>query len=220
VTAARREPAGPDTPGPGTAGPGTAGAGRVAGPKVGVVALQGGFAEHVAALEAIGAHAVTFRTPGDLAGVDALVLPGGESTTMSMLLASSGLRDAVAGCLAEGTPAFGTCAGLILLAREVGDGRPDQETFGVLDVAVLRNGYGRQTESFEAPVTVTGAGAEPFPAVFIRAPRITGTGEGVEVLASVDGEPVLVRQGILLAATFHPELSGDLRLHHLFLERV
>jgi len=190
------------------------------GPKVGVIALQGAFAEHAAALDALGAHAVLVRDPGALAGVDAIVLPGGESTTMSLLLGSSGLDGALAERLGAGTPAFGTCAGLILLARDVTDGRPDQRSFGVLDVSVARNGYGRQRESFEVLLDIPEAGAEPFPGVFIRAPRITDVGPSVAVLARVDGDPVLVRQGPLVAAAFHPELSGDLRLHHLFLERV
>ena len=187
------------------------------GPKIGVVALQGAFAEHTAALEALGAHAVEIRRPGVVGGLDALVLPGGESTTMSMLLESSGLGDEVAAALADGLPVFGTCAGLILLAHEIGDGRPDQRSFDRLDVSVLRNGYGRQRDSFEADIAVPRAGADPFPAVFIRAPRITRVGTGVDVLASVGPDPVLVRQGPVLAAAFHPELSGDLRLHHLFL---
>lgn len=199
---------------------------------MGVLALQGAFAEHASALEALGARAVEVRGPSELVSVDALVLPGGESTTMSMLLTTSGLFDAVAERLREGTPVFGTCAGLILLATDIVDGRPDQRSFGVLDVSVLRNGYGRQRDSFETDVVVGGsmAGvgarpdgptvtfpAAPFPAVFIRAPRITRTGAGVEVLASVGDDPVLVRQGPVLAAAFHPELSGDLRLHNLFL---
>ena len=194
--------------------------GQPFGPKVGVIALQGAFAEHAAALDALGAHAVLVREPGALAGVDAIVLPGGESTTMSLLLGSSGLYDALAERLDGGLPAFGTCAGLILLAREVSDGRPDQRSFGALDVRVARNGYGRQPESFEIPLDIPAAGAEPFPGVFIRSPRITATGASVSVLARVDGDPVLVREGPVLAAAFHPELSGDLRLHHLFLERV
>jgi 5'-phosphate synthase pdxT subunit len=185
-----------------------------------VIALQGAFAEHVAALEALGAHALLVRDPGALAGVDALVLPGGESTTMSLLLGSSGLYGAVAERLEAGVPTFGTCAGLILLAHDVSEGRPDQRSFGVLDVSVARNGYGRQRQSFEVLLDIPEAGGEPFPGVFIRAPRITSAGPSVSVLARVDGDPVLVRQGSLLAAAFHPELSGDLRLHHLFLERV
>lgn len=187
------------------------------GPKIGVVALQGAFAEHAAALEALGAHVVEVRRPEALGGVDGVVLPGGESTTMSMLLESSEVGRELAGLLAEGMPVFGTCAGLILLARDVADGRPDQHSFAVLDVAVLRNGYGRQRDSFEIGLEVPAAGPDPFPAVFIRAPRVTRVGGGVEVLASVGPDPVLVRHGPVLAAAFHPELSGDLRLHHLFL---
>jgi 5'-phosphate synthase pdxT subunit len=185
-----------------------------------VLALQGAFAEHAAAFATLGAGVVLVRAPGDLDGVDAVVLPGGESTTMSKLLDTSGLRAPLGGLLAGGLPAFGTCAGLILLARSVADGRPDQRSFGVLDVAVLRNGYGRQRESFEASVPIDAVGEPPFQGVFIRAPRITSFGEAVTVLASVDGDPVLVCQGPFLAAAFHPELAGDLRLHHLFLESV
>lgn len=184
-------------------------------PKVGVLALQGAFAEHVGVLEALGAPAVEVRVPGDLSGVDALVLPGGETTTMSKLLVTSGLEPAIAERLAEGMPAFGTCAGLILLATEVLDGRPDQRSFGVLDVSVRRNGYGRQVDSFETDIDVAGMGR--FPAVFIRAPRVTRAGKDVEVMASVGEDPVLVRHGRVLAAAFHPELSRDLRLHDLFL---
>ena len=139
---------------------------------------------------------------------------------MSKLLDTSGLREPLAAALGGGMPAFGTCAGLILLAGSVADGRPDQRSFGVLDVAVLRNGYGRQRESFEADVRIDAVGQAPFPGVFIRAPRITSVGEAVTVLASVDGDPVLVCQGPVLAAAFHPELADDLRLHHLFLQRV
>jgi 5'-phosphate synthase pdxT subunit len=190
------------------------------GPKVGVLALQGAFAEHAAALEALGAHVVLVRTADALAGLDAVVLPGGESTTMSMLLDSSGLRDPLAERLVEGLPVFGTCAGLILLAREVADGRPDQHGFAVLDVAVVRNGYGRQRESFEAALDVPAIGPQPFPGVFIRAPRVSSTGADVEVLAKMEGDAVLVRQGRVLASAFHPELARDLRLHHLFLERI
>ena len=191
---------------------------RPSGPKIGVLALQGAFAEHAAAFRSLGATAVEVRSPRDLGPVDGLVLPGGESTTMALLLASSGLDMAIARCLADGMPVFGTCAGLILLAAEIADGRPNQRSFGVLDVTVTRNGYGRQRDSFEAPLAVDGLGpGGPVTAVFIRAPRITRCGAAVEVLASVGGDPVLVRQGSVLAASFHPELSGDLRLHHLFL---
>ena len=185
--------------------------------KVGVLALQGDVREHVAALSALGAEPVEVRTAADLAGVDALVLPGGESTTISMLLESSGLFDPVAARLRDGLPAFGTCAGMILLAADVLDGRPDQRSFGVLDVAVRRNAFGRQVDSFEVALDVEGIGGGPLDAVFIRAPVVESVGPGVEVLAAVDGHPVLVRQRATVATAFHPELSRDLRVHQLFL---
>ncbi len=185
--------------------------------KIGVLALQGAFREHGEALAALGADPVEVRTPEHLAAVDAVVLPGGESTTMSKLLDSSGVRDALAARLADGLPALGTCAGLILLAADVRDGRPDQRSFGVLDVSVLRNGYGRQRDSFETSLTVPALPGGPFPGVFIRAPRVERVGSGVEVLAEHDGHPVLVRRGRVWGASFHPELSGDLRLHEWFL---
>ncbi|MGH9282765.1 MAG: pyridoxal 5'-phosphate synthase glutaminase subunit PdxT [Acidimicrobiales bacterium] len=187
--------------------------------KVGVLALQGDVAEHSSALAECGAHVVEVRSPGDLAAVDGLVLPGGESTTISMLLERSGLFDPLASRLAEGMPAFGTCAGMILLAADVLDGRPDQRSFAAIDVGVRRNAFGRQVQSFEAALDVAGLpGAGPFDAVFIRAPAVERVGPSVEVLAAVDGRPVLCRQGPVLAAAFHPELSGDLRLHRLFLD--
>lgn len=188
-----------------------------AGLKVGVVSLQGAFREHREALESLGAVVVEVRLPSALAGIDALVLPGGESTTMSMLLDSAGLFAPIAALLADGLPTLATCAGAILLARQVDGGRSDQRSFNVLDAALTRNGYGRQVDSFETPIDVIGLVGGPFPAVFIRAPLITATGAGTEVLATVAGSAVLVRQGPILASTFHPELSGDLRLHQLFL---
>ena len=168
---------------------------------------------------------VEVRSPSELTGCAGLVLPGGESSTLSKLLLSSGLFDAVAERLADGMPAFGTCAGMILLADEVLDGRDDQRSFGAIDVSVRRNAFGRQLDSFEAPLAVTvldGAGDDdgPFPAVFIRAPVVERVGERVDVLASVDGRPVLCRQGPVLVAAFHPELSDDLRLHRLFLNEI
>jgi len=191
------------------------------GVKVGVLALQGAVAPHLAALRTLGATPVEVRTPADLAGVDGLVLPGGESTTMSKLIDSSGLRDPLGERLADGLPVLGTCAGMILLATEVADGRSDQRSFGVVDVAVRRNAFGRQVDSFEADLAVTWDGAPvaggPFHAVFIRAPVITAAGPEVEILASVDGRPVLARQGAAVVASFHPELTDDLRLHRLFL---
>ncbi|HEX9970340.1 MAG TPA: pyridoxal 5'-phosphate synthase glutaminase subunit PdxT [Acidimicrobiales bacterium] len=185
------------------------------GRKVGVLALQGDVREHASVLAELGCHVVEVRTPADLAGVEALVLPGGESTTMSLLLQSSGLFDPVAERLAEGMPAFGTCAGMILLASEVVDGRADQRSFGAVDIAVRRNAFGRQVDSFESVLDVEGVGQ--VPAVFIRAPFVERVGEGVEVLASVDGHAVVCRQGPVFVAAFHPELSGDLRVHELFL---
>ncbi len=185
--------------------------------KVGVLALQGAFARHVRVLADLGATAVEVRTAGDLADVDALVLPGGESTTMSMLLDSSGLRGPVADRIADGLPVLGTCAGMILLATRVADGRSDQRSFGAIDLDVRRNGYGRQVDSFEADLDVTGLD-EPFHGVFIRAPVVERVGDGVEVLAAVDGQPVLCRQGRVVVAAFHPEMSGDDRIHGRFLD--
>ena len=185
--------------------------------KVGVLALQGDVREHAAALSDLGATVVEVRTPEDLGGLDAIVLPGGESTTMSLLLQSSGLFDPVRERLDDGMPAFGTCAGMILLAADVLDGRPDQRSFGVLDIAVRRNAFGRQVDSFETRLDVAGVSGGPVDAVFIRAPFVESVGDGVEVLASVDGHPVLVRQGSRMASAFHPELSDDLRVHQVFL---
>ena len=191
--------------------------------KVGVLALQGASRRHVEALNALGAHAVEVRTPQDLSGIEGLILPGGESTTMSKLLDLSDLFEPIVERLAEGMPAFGTCAGLILLSGTILDGCADQRCFGVLDVAVRRNAFGRQVDSFETEVRIVGLAGDGlagggFPAVFIRAPVIERVGDGVEVLATVAGHPVLCRQGPVLAAAFHPELSDDLRLHQLFLE--
>lgn len=188
--------------------------------KLGVLSLQGAWRQHAEALEALGATAVEVRVPEDLSGVDAIVLPGGESTTLSRLLQTSGLFDPLAERMNDGLPAFGTCAGMILLARHVLDGRPDQRSFGAVDVAVRRNAFGRQVDSFEAHLAVDGMAGGRFPAVFIRAPAVERVGEGVEVLAEVDGQPVLCRQGAVLVSAFHPELSGDLRLHSLFLAQV
>jgi 5'-phosphate synthase pdxT subunit len=182
--------------------------------KVGVLALQGAVREHVAAFAELGAHPVEVRTPEDLSGVDALVLPGGESTTMSLLLESSGLFGPIVDRLADGMPAFGTCAGMILLATDVLDGRPDQRFFGAIDLTVRRNAFGRQVDSFETTLDVAG---QPFDAVFIRAPFVERAGDDVDVLASVDGHPVLCRSGNVLVSAFHPELSDDLRIHELFM---
>ena len=185
--------------------------------KVGVLALQGAFARHLQVLGGLGAATTEVRTTEDLLEVDALVLPGGESTTMSMLLDSSGLHDAVADRITNGMPVLGTCAGMILLARHVADGRPDQRSFAAIEIDVLRNGYGRQVDSFEADLDVTGLD-EPFHGVFIRAPVVEWVGDGVEVLGTVDGRPVLCRQGAVVVASFHPEMSGDGRIHGWFLD--
>jgi pyridoxal 5'-phosphate synthase pdxT subunit len=188
--------------------------------KVGVLALQGASARHASMLARLGAQPVTVRSPADLDGVGALVLPGGESTTMSMLLESSGLFDPVAEALDAGLPALGTCAGMILLGRDILDGRPDQRCFGAIDIGVRRNAFGRQVDSFEADITVDGLDGAPVHAVFIRAPWVEEVGADVDVLATVEGQPVLCRQGPVLAAAFHPELGDDPRLHELFLNEV
>jgi pyridoxal 5'-phosphate synthase pdxT subunit len=187
--------------------------------KVGVLALQGAFAAHSHVLAELGAHPVEVRVPADLASVDALVMPGGESTTMSLLLETSGLFDPLAGRIADGFPVLGTCAGMILLAGDALDGRSDQRTFGAIDITVRRNGYGRQRDSFETDVEVVGLDA-PFHAVFIRAPVVERVGDAVEVDATVEGHPVLCRQGAITVAAFHPELSGDSRIHERFLQEV
>jgi 5'-phosphate synthase pdxT subunit len=186
---------------------------------VGVLALQGAFAAHIAAIAELGHDGREVRRPEHLVGLDALILPGGESTTMSMLLESSGLFDPVAALVAGGLPVFGTCAGMILLASGVLDGRADQRGFAALDITVRRNGYGRQIDSFEADLDVTGL-HRSFHAVFIRAPRVVSVGADIEVLAEFDGAAVLCRSGSITVAAFHPELSGDGRLHRMFLEGV
>ncbi|MGI9031351.1 MAG: pyridoxal 5'-phosphate synthase glutaminase subunit PdxT [Ilumatobacteraceae bacterium] len=188
-------------------------------PTVGVLALQGAFRAHVARLAELDVATREVRQPQDLATVDGLVMPGGESTTMSNLLTTSGLFDEIKARLSDEMPVLGTCAGMILLAGEVLDGRPDQRSFGALDVTVRRNGYGRQVDSFETELDVVGLD-EPFHGVFIRAPRVESVGPAVEVLARHDGDVVLVRQGSVLAAAFHPELAGDGRLHQLYLDVV
>jgi pyridoxal 5'-phosphate synthase pdxT subunit len=189
--------------------------------RVGILALQGDVREHARALTELGVGVLEVRTPAQLEAVDALVMPGGESTTMSLLLGSSGLLDPLAKRLADGMPAFGTCAGMILLATEVADGRPDQVRLAAIDIGVRRNAFGRQIDSFETELAVEGL-AEPLHAVFIRAPVVEWVGPDVEVLARVAGSdgverPVVCRQGPVLVAAFHPELSGDLRLHEEFL---
>ena len=186
---------------------------------VGVLALQGAFEVHKQRLEQLGATAPLVRTSADLVGLDAIVLPGGESTTMSHLLTTSGLFDDLEGRLLDGLAVFGTCAGMILCATDVLDARPDQRGFDLIDVTVRRNGYGRQLDSFEADLSVVGL-ADDFHAVFIRAPLVERVGPDVEVLACHDGVPVLVRSGRCTVSAFHPELTDDARLHQLFLHSL
>jgi 5'-phosphate synthase pdxT subunit len=184
--------------------------------KIGVLALQGDFCEHLRALKEIGAVAVPVKTREDLESVDALVLPGGESTTIGFMLAEHDMIDPLRKRIDDGMPAYGTCAGMILLAREVRGG--DIPKLGVLDAAVHRNAYGRQVDSFEEDVDVRGLG--PVRGVFIRAPVIEQTGADVETLAEQNGRPVVVRQDKILASAFHPELTDDTRLHRFFVEHV
>ncbi|MEU0081653.1 pyridoxal 5'-phosphate synthase glutaminase subunit PdxT [Micromonospora tulbaghiae] len=195
------------------------------GPVIGVLALQGDVREHVAALAGAGADARPVRRPGELDAVDGLVVPGGESTTISKLVDIFEMREPIDKRIAAGMPVYGSCAGMIMLAAEVLDGRPDQRGFAGVDMTVRRNAFGRQVDSFEAPVALTGVGGGPFHAVFIRAPWVERVGPDVEVLGRVTGGPaadriVAVRQGNLLATSFHPELTGDLRLHRHFVELV
>lgn len=189
------------------------------GPRIGVVALQGDVEEHVTYLERAGADVRPVRVPGDLEGLGGLVLPGGESTAIGRLMERAGLLDALRERVRTGDMAFfGTCAGMILLAREVAGGEPPR--LGCMDLAVARNAYGRQVDSFEVDLTVPALGEVPLRAVFIRAPVVRAVGPEVEVLAVWQGRPVLVRQGRCLASAFHPELAGDLRVARLFLDMV
>jgi 5'-phosphate synthase pdxT subunit len=196
---------------------------------VGVLALQGDVREHLAALAAAGARPVAVRRPEELAGVHGLVLPGGESTTMSRLLNIFELLDPLRARLAEGMPAYGSCAGMILLAKEVLGGRPDQHQLGAMDMVVRRNAFGRQVDSFEEDLDFTGVSGGPVHAVFIRAPWAEAVADHVEVLARVPeseaagaaaGKVVAVRQGRVLATAFHPELTGDGRVHDLFVRTI
>ena len=189
-------------------------------PTIGVLALQGDIREHLAALETGGAIAVPVRRRGELAGVDGIVIPGGESTTIGRLLEVFGLLEPLRDALDAGLPAFGSCAGMILLATEILDGRADQPALGGLDITVRRNAFGRQVDSFETEVDVEGVTGGPVHAVFIRAPVVERTGKNVQVLAAVEGRSVAVRDARRLATAFHPELSGDARMHAMFVEMV
>ncbi|MCS0636252.1 pyridoxal 5'-phosphate synthase glutaminase subunit PdxT [Streptomyces sp. LP05-1] len=185
-------------------------------PLIGVLALQGDVREHLIALAAADAVARPVRRPEELAEVDGLVIPGGESTTISKLAALFGLLEPLRERIAAGMPVYGTCAGLIMLADKILDPRSGQETLGGIDMIVRRNAFGRQNESFEAAVAVTGVDGDPVEGVFIRAPWVESVGASVEVLAEHEGHIVAVRQGNALATSFHPELTGDHRLHALF----
>ncbi len=185
-------------------------------PRVGVLALQGGFAAHADILKKLGVRVDEIRTPEQLTTVDALVMPGGESTTMSMLLERSGLLEPLAERINSGLAVLGTCAGMILLASNVVDGRADQHNMSMIDITVRRNAYGAQIASFEADVLVDGLD-KPFHAVFIRAPSVERVGPGVEVQARHNGQPVLCKSELVTVMSFHPELSGDPRLHERFL---
>jgi pyridoxal 5'-phosphate synthase pdxT subunit len=196
-----------------------------AGITIGVLALQGDVREHVAMLAANGVAAVPVRRPGELDDVDAIVIPGGESTTMSRLAVDFGVFEPLQKRVADGMPAYGSCAGMIMLASEVLDGRPDQRSLGAIDMTVRRNAFGRQVDSFESDVDLDPAAFQPgrFHAVFIRAPWVERIGAGVEVLGRVSGGShpgriVAVRQRNVLATAFHPELTGDPRVHRLFVD--
>lgn len=185
--------------------------------RVGVLALQGDVREHVKILESLGADAFGVKKPGQLLEIDALILPGGESTTIAKMAVRFGLIDPIRSVIDEGLAVYGTCAGMILLASTISDG--DQPVIGALDVVVKRNAFGRQNESFEAKLDVDGLDS-PFHGVFIRAPWIEKVGADVEVLASIDDHPVMVRQGRILATSFHPELIGDGRIHEMLLDLI
>jgi 5'-phosphate synthase pdxT subunit len=188
-------------------------------PRIGVLALQGAVREHVNAIRDVGAEPVEVRLPRDLVDLDALILPGGESTTMRRLIDAYGLREPIAALARGGAPMLGTCAGMILLADRIADG--DEPMFPSLDLEVRRNGYGRQLDSFEADLEAPALGADPLHAVFIRAPQVVDVGPAAEVLArDPDGRPVAVRQGRVIATAFHPELTGDRRLHRLLVDLI
>ncbi len=194
-------------------------------PLIGVLALQGDVKEHEVALQAVGARTIRVRSAEDLSGIDGLVIPGGESTTMSNLAIRAELFEPLRAASSAGLPMYGSCAGMIMLADRVTDARPDQQTIGGLDVTVRRNAFGRQVDSFEIDLDIPVVGTLPFKAVFIRAPLVESTGPEVEVLSilrrdGAAGTIVAVRQGVRLATSFHPELTGDTRIHDLFVQIV
>lgn len=189
---------------------------------VGVLAVQGDVREHLQRLRESGVAATAVTEPAQLAGIDGLVLPGGESTTMSILLQREGFMEPLRDFRMEGRPLFGSCAGLILLADQVLDGRPDQQTIGGLSIAVRRNAFGRQIDSFEAQLSIPVLGPDPFMAVFIRAPLVETRSGDVEILATLVASEaiVAVRQGPVVGVSFHPELTADLRMHQYFVDIV
>jgi 5'-phosphate synthase pdxT subunit len=194
-------------------------------PIIGVLAIQGAVREHIALLEAAGAHAVPVKHPADLAQITGIVLPGGESTTISKLAVIDGLMEPLRDFAASGLPMYGSCAGMILLADRILDGRPDQESIGGIDMTVRRNAFGRQVDSFEGGIDLEGIDGGPFPGVFIRAPWVEEIGARVEVIGQVGagaaaGRIVAVRDRNLIATSFHPELTGDTRVHQYFVEMV
>ena len=197
----------------------------ISAPIIGVLAIQGAVREHMALLEAAGAHAVPVKHPADLAQITGIVLPGGESTTISKLAVIDGLMEPLRDFAASGLPMYGSCAGMILLADRILDGRPDQESIGGIDMTVRRNAFGRQVDSFEGGIDLEGIDGGPFPGVFIRAPWVEEIGARVEVIGRVGagaaaGRIVAVRDRNLIATSFHPELTGDTRVHQYFVEMV
>ena len=188
--------------------------------KIGVLALQGDVAEHIASLGECGVIASGVRSKQEIESIDALVIPGGESTTIAKLAKAFGVFDLIKSRIASGMPTYGSCAGMILIADQILDGGADQEGFGGLDAQVRRNAFGRQVDSFETDLSFSGIGGAAFRAVFIRAPWVESVGTQVEVLASFNGHPVAIRQGHLLATSFHPELTGDNRIHRFFVDQL
>ena len=188
--------------------------------KIGVLALQGDVAEHIASLGDCGVIASGVRSKHEIESIDALVIPGGESTTIAKLAKAFGVFDLIKSRIASGMPTYGSCAGMILIADQILDGGADQEGFGGIDAQVRRNAFGRQVDSFETDLTFAGISGAAFRAVFIRAPWVESVGTQVEVLASFNGHPVGIRQGHLLATSFHPELTGDNRIHRFFVDQL
>jgi 5'-phosphate synthase pdxT subunit len=188
--------------------------------KVGVLALQGDVREHISSLIACGVDPIEVRRGSEISAIDALVLPGGESTTIAQLAEVFGIYDQLKNRIAQGMPVYGSCAGMILLADEILDAKHGQKTFGGLNITVRRNAFGRQVDSFESDIEFADGSSDLIRAVFIRAPWVEKVGQGVQVLASVDTHPVAVRSHTVLATSFHPELTGDHRIHRYFIEEV